>query len=497
MLPKNVEITFVLLVLLALGPAGPPVMERVNLNELLAATGGKPSGCDADPVTFSRVAIDSRTVEPGDLFWALRGERHDGHNFIAEAARRGAVGCVVESTSTVPRGLPAAVVADTIQGLKDFAHWYRQRRDALVVGVTGSVGKTTTREMIYSVLNARFDGCRSQKNYNNHIGLPLSVLDMHDRHEFAVLEMGASRVGEIRELAAVATPEIGVVTGIGLAHLEGFGSLEQIVHAKGELLEALPAAGFAVLNGDDPNCQSLTRRARCRTLTVGQQSHNTFFASGVESVGPELRFQADGGAFTVRAAGRHHLTGALASVAIARELGLTTRQIAEGLSRFTPVNGRCQVRNLETSTLIDDTYNANPTSMEAACRLIGEWKSVGQKILVLGDMAELGNQSTDWHRAIGRTAAQMRIDRLAVMGQHAADVTRGALEQGMNSNQVAECDSLDVLLTVLDCWSEAGNVVLVKGSRFMQMERVSEWLIRQAEINKETLGPGERTRACA
>ncbi len=496
MLPNTVEITSVLLVLLALGPAGLPVMERVTLNELLAATGGQPSGCEAGTVAFSRVAIDSRTVERGDLFWALRGERHDGHNFIAEAARRGAVGCVAESASSIPRGLPAAVVADTIQGLKDFAHWYRQRRDALVVGVTGSVGKTTTREMIFSVLNTRFDGCRSQKNYNNHIGLPLSVLDMHDRHEFAVLEMGASRVGEIRELAAVAAPEIGVVTGVGVAHLEGFGSLEQIVHAKGELLEALPAAGFAVLDGDDPNCQSLARRARCRTLTVGRQADNTLRATGVESVGPELRFQVDGGSFTVRAAGRHHLTGALASVAVGRELGLTTRQIAEGLSQFTPVNGRCQVRELGAGTLIDDTYNANPTSMEAACRLLGEWKSTGKRILVLGDMAELGDQSADWHRAVGRTAAQMQIDHLAVVGRYAADVTAGALEQGMNSNQVAECDSLDVLLTVLDCWSEAGNVVLVKGSRFMQMERVSEWLIRNAEFNKETIGPGERTRAC-
>ena len=502
MLPKIVEITFALLVLLALGPAGLPVMERVTLNELLAATGGRPAACDPGPchpdaVTFSRVATDSRNVEQGDLFWALRGERHDGHNFVAEAARRGAAGCVVESAASIPRGLPAAVVADTIQGLKDFAHWYRQRRDALVVGVTGSVGKTTTREMIYSVLRTRFDGCRSGKNYNNHIGLPLSVLEMHDRHEFAVLEMGASRVGEIRELAAVASPEIGVVTEIGVSHLEGFGGIAQIVEAKGELVEALPAAGFAVLNGDDPHWQSLARRARCSVLTVGQQAHNTFRAGRVEAVGPELRFQVDGAAFTVKAAGRHHLTGALVSVAIARELGLTTRQIAEGLSQFAPVDGRCRVRDLGVRTLIDDTYNANPTSTEAACRLLGEWKSPGRRILVLGDMAELGDQSADWHQAIGRTAAEMRIDRLAAYGRYAADVTRSALDHGMTSDQLAECDTLDVLLTVLDCWSEAGDVVLVKGSRSMQMERVSEWLVRQAEMNKETLGPGERTRACA
>jgi UDP-N-acetylmuramoyl-tripeptide--D-alanyl-D-alanine ligase len=498
MLPKIVQINFVLLVLLAFGPAGLPVMERVTLNELLAATGGRPTAGDPGAVaSFHRVATDSRTVERGDLFWALRGERHDGHNFIGEAAQRGAVGCVADSAASIPTGLPAALVADTIQGLKDFAHWYRQRRDALVVGVTGSVGKTTTREMIYAVLSARFDGCRSPKNYNNHIGLPLSMLEIHDSHEFAVLEIGASHVGEIRELAAVASPEIGVVTGIGLAHLESFGSLEQIASAKGELVEALPSAGFAILNGDDPNCQDLSRRAHCRTLTVGEQDHNTFRATTVQAVGPELKFHVDGGAFTVRAAGRHHLTGALVSVAIGRELGLTTRQIADGLSQFTPVNGRCQVRDLGASTLIDDTYNANPTSTEAACRLLGEWNTAGRRILVLGDMAELGDQSAGWHQAVGRTAAEMRIDHLAAFGRYAADVARGALEQGMNSHAVAECDSLDVLLTVLDCWSEAGNVVLVKGSRSMQMERVSEWLAKQSKFNKETFGPSEGTRACA
>lgn len=498
MLPKNVEITVVLLVLLALGPAGLPVMERVTLNDLLAATNGRSHGCNPGAVAFNRVMTDSRQVARGDLFWALRGERHDGHKFVAEAARRGAVACVVQSAASTSHGLAAAVVADTIQGLKDFAHWYRQRRDALVVGVTGSVGKTTTREMIHSVLATRFDGCRSRKNYNNHIGLPLSVLEIDDRHEFAVLEMGASHVGEIRELAAVAVPEIGVVTAIAESHLEGFGDLEQIVTAKGELVDALPADGIAVLNGDDANCQRLTRRARCCAVTVGQQSHNTLRATSVEAAGQELRFRADGGAFTVRVAGRHHLTAALVAVAIGRELGLATSQIAEGLSRFTPVNGRCQVRDLGTVTLIDDTYNANPASSEAACRLLGEWKSAGRRILVLGDMAELGERSADWHRAIGRTAADMRIDRLAVFGRYAGDVARGAIEQGMSPGEVAQCDSLDVLLAVLDCWSDAaGNVVLVKGSRSMQMERICEWLERQSEINKETTGPGEHTRACA
>jgi UDP-N-acetylmuramoyl-tripeptide--D-alanyl-D-alanine ligase len=497
MLPKAFEIILVLPVLLALGPVGLPVMERVTLNQLLAATGGRPSVGAANAVTFTRVTTDSRTVEQGDLFWALRGERHDGHHFTAEAARRGAVACVAQLDSQIPGGLPAALVADTIQGLKDFAHWYRQRKDALVVGVTGTVGKTTTREMIYSVLQTRFDGSRSPKNFNNHIGLPLSVLEMHDDHDFAVLEMGASNVGEIRELAAVAAPGAGVLTSIGIAHLETFGSPEQIVRAKGELIESLPVDGFAVVNGDDPNCRAIGNRAGCRVLTVGQQGQNTFRASVVRSVGPELRFRVDGGAFAVRAAGLHQLTAALAAVAVAREMGLSTRQIAEGFSQFTPLAGRCHVHDLGPITLIDDTYNSNPTSMEAACRLLAEWSPAQRRTLVVGDMAELGTQAGEWHRVAGRTAARMQIDRLAAVGQHASDVVRGAIEQGMPHRQVAECEDINSLLPVLASWSAAGDVVLVKGSRCMQMERVSEWLIRKFETNKDTFGSTEQQRACA
>ena len=217
----------------------------------------------------------------------------------------------------------------------------------------------------------------------------------------------------------------------------------------------------------------------------------------MRAVGSELRFRVDGGAFAVRAAGRHHLTGALAAVAVAREMGLTTRQIAEGFSQFAPVEGRCHVRDLGQITLIDDTYNANPTSMEAACRLLAEWSPAERRMLLLGDMAELGSQAAEWHQVVGRTAARMQIDRLAAVGQHAADVIRGAIEQGMSPHQVAECEDINSLLAMLDSWSTAGDVVLVKGSRCMQMERVSEWLIRRFETNKETLGPSEQKRACA
>lgn len=503
MLPQLVYIVSRLLVLLApdcvyIGPDG-QFMDRITLNELVEATGGQSPVCDARPVEFGRVTIDSRTVRPGDLFWALKGERHDGHDFLAEAVRRGAVACVAQSDrgKQISSSVPTVLVPDSFKGLNDLARWHRQRMDALVIGLTGSVGKTTTREMIHTVLGTGFEGCRSQKNYNNHVGLPLSVLEIAKRHEYAVLEMGASHVGEIRQLCDVALPEVGVVTRIGVAHLAGFGNIGAIAQAKGELVEALPVSGFAVLNGDDPRCVNLAQRARCRVITVGEQFRNTFRATDVKTAGAELRFRVDGTEFVTQAAGRHHLTAALAALAIAREVGLPTCDIAEGLARFAPVDGRCQVHSLGGRTVIDDTYNANPSSTEAACALLSEWKPAARRILVLGEMAELGDQSASWHEDAGRKAAELGIDRIVAFGQYAADVMRGARGNGMELHQLAECRDLDVLLAVLDCWTEPGDVVLVKGSRSMRMERVIEWMVAQFETSKENIGPPGNMRACA
>jgi UDP-N-acetylmuramoyl-tripeptide--D-alanyl-D-alanine ligase len=470
-----------LLIVLVCGPAREPKMERVTFDELSAATGGRPVGCESSLVAFQRVSTDSRTIEPGELFWALRGDCHNGHDFLPEADRRAATGCVVEDVDA-PRGrMPAVVVRNTLTGLRDFAVWHRRRVSALVVGVTGTVGKTTTREMIHSVLSARFAGCRSRKNFNNHIGLPLSVLDIERSHHFAVLELGASGCGEIAALAGVAMPEFGVVTRIGVGHLDGFGSIEAIAQTKGELVEALPAGGLAILNGDDNRCRELARRARSRVATVGQSADNAFRVTTIQTTPHQLRFRMDGAAFAVAAAGRHHLVPAAVAVLVGLEMGLTHSQIAEGLTRFTPVDGRCHVLSAGGLTVIDDTYNANPTSMQAACELLRDWPSTGRRILVSGDMAELGEQSAAWHESSGRVAAQMGIDRLAAFGRYAIDVVRGAREQGLSSGQLTACEEINQLLAVLERWVQPGDVVLVKGSRCMRMERVAKWLVGQPE----------------
>jgi UDP-N-acetylmuramoyl-tripeptide--D-alanyl-D-alanine ligase len=497
MLPELITIVSRLLVLLAVAPAaGSTSMERVTLAELQAATGGRAIACNPSVVTFSRVTTDSRTARPDDLFWALQGVHHDGHDFVADAVAHGAVACVVQENKTVAGRNPALVVPDVLQGLQDFARSYRQRMDALVIGITGTVGKTTTREIVHAVLSTAFDGCRSRKNYNNQIGLPLSVLDIEQRHEFAVLELGASRRGEIRTLAEIARPEVGILTSVGAGHLETFGTIEAVAATKGELLESLPATGFAVINGDDSHCRAASSLARCRVIEVGEGENNAICARAIEADGRSVRFRVDETTYEIPAVGRHHVTACLAAIAIAREIGIKSCDIAEGLSRFAPAAGRCQVRQRRPWTVIDDTYNANPVSTEAACRLLSEWNCNGRRILVLADMLELGAESKDFHTSIGRRAAQLGIERLIAFGRYAGNLVAAAHQGGMPCEQLAQCDDLDVVSAVLDCWLEPGDVVLVKGSRSMQMERVVEQLVSHTNI-PENVAPCTSTRACA
>ena len=466
-------------------------MQPVSFHSLATATRGQLVGGANDNATFTRVEIDSRCVRPGDIFWALRGEHHDGHEFLIEARHRKAGTAIVcrdrlaqaqeawkcgSGHDPVP---PLIVVEDTLTALAEFARWYRSQQEGLVVGVTGSFGKTTTREMIHAVLSAAHPGVRSLKNFNNHIGLPLSLLELDQSHEFAVLELGASAVGEIAMLAEIAQPEVGVITGIGLAHVEGFGSPEQIVLGKGELLEALPATGFAILPGDDPLTRGMAERSSCPVLFVGESEGNHVRATNVRVANQRLMFEVDHVDYEVPVTGRHFLRAALSALAIAREIGLSPLQIAAGFARFQSVAGRCQVHQIGPWTVIDDTYNANPASMRAACETLRDWQGAHKRLLITGDMLELGSHTAQSHVELGRAAAEAHVDGLLVFGEQSENVIRGALEGGLRPSRLAQCDHFEILLTVLDCVLEPGDVLLVKGSRGMRMERVIEWLRNQ------------------
>lgn len=468
-------------------------MDPLRLGDLATATGGRLESADAQAVC-TRICTDSRETQPGDVFWALRGERFDGHNFAHEAVQRGAqlvVGC---SDRTGQIAAPQLIVDDTLHALGRLAHWYRLRQEALIIGVTGSLGKTTTKDLIYAALGRQFQGVRSPGNFNNVVGLPKSLLAIERQHEFAVLELGASHEGEIRALSEIACPEIGAITSIGKSHLATFGTIEGVRRAKGELLEALPAGGFAVLPGDDPLVHEMASRAACRVLFVGEQPQNTVRAERVTANGRELSFIVGGDRYTVPSAGRHLLTNALIALAIAREIGVAAETIAAGLCDFVPEDGRCRAFAWGPWTVIDDTYNASPASVAAACDVLCATPGLSRsrRYLVLGDMLELGAIAAAEHVEVGRLAARSGIDGVLAYGEFAAEVARGASLGGLRSGRLVATSDLNVLLAVLDCWLEPGDIVLVKGSRGMRMERVVAWLKQAA-----TRGEHGQPRRCA
>lgn len=435
----------------------------------------------AGELLVRRVCIDSREARPGDLFWALLGEHHDSHRFVAQALSAGAVAAVVDADHAPHLQGPRLVVRQTLPALQQLAAWYRRRQEALVIGVTGSVGKTTTREMLHAVLSSAHSGLRSRKNFNNEIGLPLSLLDLASEHEVAVIEMGAGRRGDIRALCDIAAPEVGVLTRIGPAHLESFGSLDAIYEGKFELVDALPCTGFAVVGGDDPRMRQRALEAGCAVRLFGEHPENDIVAEEVDFHPGRLRFSVRGDRFQLAATARHQLTSALAALAVAREIGLTIAEIQEGFDRFQPPASRCQVESIGPWTVIDDSYNASPVAMQAACELLRDWPTPSQRLLICGDMLELGPESAALHRQLGRQVARCGVDRLLVCGEFADDLARGALEGGLPLHQIARGESLESLYHLLDCWLTPGDVLLVKGSRGMRMERAIQWLRDQAQ----------------
>ena len=423
------------------------------------------------PRSFRAVRIDSREVQPGDLFVALAGEHHDGHDFLSDAVARGARGLLAQRAPTAPPpGVVTYVVNDTLQALQRVAGEHRRRLPVKVIGVTGSVGKTTTKEMTASVLRRRYRVLKNEANLNNEIGLPLTLLQLSARHERAVLEMGMYAPGEIRLLCELARPEVGVVTNVGPVHLERLGSIEAIAAAKAELVEALPKEGAAVLNGDDPLVKAMAAKTRARVLLYGTSADCEVRGVDLDSRG--LR----GIAFTMicqrrrvrvktRLPGRHLLYNALAAAAVGLLEGMTPDELAEALARArVPLRLRVY-RGRNDSTILDDTYNASPASMLAALELLADLP--GRRIAVLGDMRELGSEEKEGHRMVGREAAQVAQVIYAIgelghlIGEEARRAGHPAVSLWSSKEEAARHLAEDLAV---------GDVVLLKGSRAMALE---------------------------
>lgn len=438
-----------------------------SLHQLAAATGGTLThGGDA---LFSSVSTDTRKIAPGQVFFALKGENFDGEAFIQEAFEKGAGAAVC--TEAHDAG-PCVVVSSGLQALKDLGAWHRGQISPRVFAITGSCGKTTTKDMVHALLSTRYAAVKTQGNLNNDIGVPLTLLSMDHAVEYAVVEMGANHVGEIRELCSLARPHESAVTLVAPAHLEGFGSIELIAAAKAEIAEGLGAEGTFYVNTDNQYTRAMAEKFPGKKIYFGSEGDVRIEHIAFDEAGEMLLDLYPVGRLRLPLPVKAHAHNVALAVAVALQNGVTEfeeplRRAALGASRFKVV----QVGGLE---VLDDTYNANPASMAAALEALGIRPARGKKIAALGEMLELGEDSARLHREAGIAAGRNGVSVLFARGAHAEDMVTGALASGVKQAVVME-EHADITRAILKC-AEEGDVVLLKGSRGMRMERILEGL---------------------
>ncbi len=459
--------------------------------EILEATGGELISGDLSH-SFSNISIDSRKILTDEFFVAIQGDVHDGHRFVDDVLDDGVKGCLIKRDKMdglsrkegINGDVVCVAVTNTTTALGDLAAFNRRRSNVSVVGITGSNGKTTTRRMTAGVVSKRFCTLSTRGNLNNEIGLPLMLMNLSRDHEWAVLEMGMNRPGEIERLAEICSPDIGVITNIGPAHLEGLGSLDAVMEAKGELLGKIKPSGTAVLNADDPRVLHLANdvsinvllygfsgKADIRSLTVSEHGKGTSFTLLLPTGSIHVELKTPAG-FMV--------SNALAAAAVGYCMGLTEKEIRDGLEDFEPVKGRMNI--IETRkgiNIIDDTYNANPGSMEAAIKALKSLKKRNRGVLVAGDMLELGEHAESLHREIGSISAKSDMSKLYVTGDYAEALATGAMEADMKSDDIFTGTKEEILDDII-CRLEPNDWILVKGSRGMAMETIVEGLIEWA-----------------
>lgn len=440
--------------------------------------------------TILGAAVDSRLVEPGNLFVALPGERTDGHRFVGQAIERGAAAVLIaqsladaELAAADRRAVTVVEVADTLRGFWAIAADWRSRFDPLVVGVTGSIAKTSTKEAIATVLAAELVTLKNEGNQNNEIGLPLTLMRLRPDHQAAVLEMGMYVGGEIADLARMGRPEIGVVTAVQAVHLSRIGTIEAVERAKGELVEALPADGVAILNADDERVRGMAGRTAADTMTYGFAADADVRAAAVESAGTGgMRFSLETprGAVPARipALGRLSVHNALAGAAVGLAAGMSPDRIVEALGHGWSAPHRGELAQAGGVTIVDDSYNASPGSVVAALELLAGLP--GRRVAVLGEMLELGDDSAAGHVKVGAAAAKI-VDRLVVVGAGAHGIASGARSAGLAADRIVEVEHREGALAELEHRLEPGDVVLVKASRGIELDLLVEDLRRRLD----------------
>jgi UDP-N-acetylmuramoyl-tripeptide--D-alanyl-D-alanine ligase len=469
-----------------------------------ALTNSRPAWADQVPITD--VVIDSRQAHMGSCFVALKGEKQDGNDFAGDALSRGAVAVIAESrdrgsglgpnvqvldtsagfeslSSPEPHAPVVFIVPSSLKALQELAGLVRRRfPQCKTIGVTGSIGKSSTKELIASVLCRQFTTLKSKGNLNNEIGLPLTLLQLNATHQRAVVEMGMYGLGEIRELCRLALPGIGVVTNVGPSHLERLGTIDRIQQAKGELVQALPADGVAVLNGDDPRVKAMRDWTRARVFTYGLESQHDLWADEIESLGLEgiafdLHYKAEKIHVRAPLLGRHSVHTALAAASVGVVEGLSWEQILRGLKDVSAQLRLIAVSGEKGTTLLDDTYNASPESSLAALNLLADLS--GRKVAVLGDMLELGSLEEAGHRLVGARAAEI-VQVVVAVGERGRWIGEAARETGLG-REVYFADSNAQAVEILREIARSGDMILLKGSRGAKMEEIVNALSRWAE----------------
>jgi UDP-N-acetylmuramoyl-tripeptide--D-alanyl-D-alanine ligase len=441
-------------------------------------------------VCAHRVGTDSRRVEAGDLFFALPGGRFDGHDFLRQAAENGAVAVVVER-KRVPKdwgGCAVIAVEDTRKALGQLASAYRKDFALPLVAVGGSNGKTTTKELVASVLRQKVATLWSEASFNNDIGVPLTLLRLEKSHQAAVLEAGTNHPGELAPLLKMMRPNYGVITCIGREHLEFFGDVAGVAREEGWLAELLPADGNLYVNGNDEWAGRVAERTRAAVVRVGFAATNDWHARGLRLDTQGVRFQVDGpkaefaGEYRIHLLGRHQVVNALFAIAVGMELGLNRTEIARGLAECRPPKMRLELWEHDGVRVLDDAYNANADSVGAALQTLRELPCKGRRVAVLGDMAELGAHSEAAHEEIGRRAAELGVGQLFAVGKMAPAMGRGA--RGADLNRVFEFADVDTAAAAVKSFVKSGDVVLLKASRATRLERIGE-VLRSGEARRD------------
>jgi UDP-N-acetylmuramoyl-tripeptide--D-alanyl-D-alanine ligase len=451
-------------------------MNPLSLSQI-AQFAGASLESGAGTVVVNKISTDSRTIKPGELFVALHGENFDAHKFVEAAARSGAAGALVHRNweGDVPRNFALIRAIDTLHAYQQIAATYRQSLTLKVLAITGSNGKTSTKDFAASVLARKFRVTKTEGNFNNHVGLPRTILEATSEDQVAVWEIGMNHPGEIGELSKIAAPDAAIITNIGVAHLEFMGSREAIAKEKGALAEAVGPQGTVILNADDPFSNGIATRTGAKVIFAGTTD------GSMRAI--EIRQSADGSEFTIlegahrcRAqlpvAGLHMVQNALLAVAAGRAFGLSIEESAAGLATAPLTKARLQIKEIAGVQFLDDSYNANPDSMKAALRTLLELDTDGKRIAVLGEMRELGRESERGHREVGETAATLDVDQLITIGDVAEFIAQGARAAGLK--RISSVRSAREAAELLGEVAGPGDLVLIKGSRAARTEEVIE-----------------------